>query len=225
MNSEFFATLGQYVYKYVDDDGKLLYVGKGNGDRCLAHLKDKGFVIEHCIIVAKNLELFEDKKDWQSFLLESFLIATENPEQNSVAGHYKECFVMTSLSSMFANFQSDQHDNFETFPAWYVENYDDFRGKLREVKVWSNSTFFLSNARNYINMMWYWTPNGETPIKVTFEVNRPIGDELETMKETLRQWFRKMGYKKISEEGKAQKIGIECKSMEDVLSVWRQFNA
>ena len=94
---EFFATLGQYVYQYKDEQG-VYYTGKGNGDRCYAHVAEKGFDPEQCYIVARNLERFEDKKDWQSFLLESYLIATLNPDGNSVSGHYKECFVMANLS-------------------------------------------------------------------------------------------------------------------------------
>ena len=46
-SGEFFATLGQYVYKYVDQDGAILYVGKGNGDRCLSHLKSNKYKMEN----------------------------------------------------------------------------------------------------------------------------------------------------------------------------------
>ena len=115
---EFFATLGQYVYQYIDSEGKPYYTGKGNGDRCYAHVADKGFNPDECFIVARNLEKFEDKKDWQSFLLESYLIATQSPDGNSVAGHYKECFVMANLSEIFGEYQAEQHDMFESLPTW-----------------------------------------------------------------------------------------------------------
>ena len=82
---EFFETLGQYIYNYVNECDEVIYVGKGVSDRCLAHLKDKGYRIEQCKIVARNLEKFNDKP---SLLLESFLINQLNPSDNVVAGHY-----------------------------------------------------------------------------------------------------------------------------------------
>jgi hypothetical protein len=84
-SGEFFSQLGQSVYQYINRDTlKPYYTGKGNGDRCWAHVVDKGFNPEDCFIVARNLENFEDKQDWQSFLLESYLITTQNPEDNSL---------------------------------------------------------------------------------------------------------------------------------------------
>lgn len=225
-SGEFFTSLGQYVYQYVNHDTlQPYYTGKGNGDRCISHVEDKGFPIDDCYIVARNLEKFEDKKDWQSFLLESYLIATHDPEANSVSGHYKECFVMASLSSLFTDFQAEQHDNFETLPEWYLLNYDAFRGKLREIKIWSANTFFLSNARNSINMMWYWSPTDtESPIKVTFEVNKAEGEELTNIQTNLKKWLALNGYKKTKADGKIQKLAIDCPTIEDVVELFREFN-
>jgi hypothetical protein len=221
--SEFFATLGQYVYQYIDDEGKVYYTGKGNGDRCYAHVADKGFNPEHCQIVARNLEKFEDKKDWQSFLLESYLIATLNPDGNSVSGHYKECFTMASLSSMFTTFKSDQYDMFEALPSWYVENYDTFRGRLREVNLNATTAFFLSNARNKMYMMWWWSPNSEDPIKVTFEVNLPDGETLKSQKETMRKWLKENGYDKVHDDGKVQKFAVFAQDIDAVIVLFKEF--
>lgn len=220
---EFFATLGQYVYQYIDSDGKVYYTGKGNGDRCYAHVTNKEFNPEHCYIVARNLEKFEDKKDWQSFLLESFLIATQNPDGNSVSGHYKECFVMASLSSMFTNFKSDQYDMFESLPQWYIDNYDTFRGRLREVNLNATTAFFLSNARNKMYMMWWWNPNSYDPIKVTFEINLPDGDGLTAQKATMKKWLAENGHKKIHDDGKVQKFAIFVDNIDGVVSLFKEF--
>ncbi len=222
-SGEFFATLGQYVYQYIDEQGIVYYTGKGNGDRCYAHVIEKGFNPDHCRIVARNLERFEDKKDWQSFLLESYLIATLNPDGNSVSGHYKECFVMASLSSMFTTFKSDQYDMFEALPSWYVENYDTFRGRLREVNLNATTAFFLSNARNKMYMMWWWNPNSEEPVKVTFEINLPDGDTLKGQKSTMKKWLKENGYDKVHDDGKVQKFAVFAPSIDEVITLFKEF--
>lgn len=217
---EFFETLGQYIYSYVNDYGEAIYVGKGVGDRCLAHLKDKGYKLEQCNIVARNLEKFNDKP---SLLLESFLINRLNPADNIVSGHYKECFNLASLSSMFSDFTLDQFDNFEKFPDWYIENYNHaFKGRVREVKINSGSTFILSNARNSIYMMWYWTPSDEE-IKVTFEVN--FGDEqkVESIKNKIIEWLGQNGYNESFPDGKRQKLAVNCENIDAVIKLFKKF--
>jgi hypothetical protein len=222
--SEFFANLGQYVYTYIDKETqKPYYIGKGNGDRCYAHVAEKGFDPADCHIVARNLERFEDKKDWQSFLLESYLISTQLPDGNSVAGHYKDCFVMASLSSMFSDFQSDQHDMFEALPEWYVENYDTFRGRLREVNINATTAFFLSNARKKMYMMWWWSHGSTDPIKVTFEINSPKGAELDSNMKTLKQWLKGEGHLKTHADGKEQKVAIFVDTIDEVVALFSNF--
>lgn len=222
---EFFQSLGQYVYQYIDKDTlEPYYIGKGNGDRCYSHVNEKGFDPKDCYIIAKNLERFEDKKDWQSFLLESFLISTKTPENNSVSGHYKECFEMASLSSMFSDFQTEQYDNFAQFPDWYLNNYEVFRNRLREVKINSGTTFVLSNARNAMYMMWY-APVGESedPIKITFEINLPDGEKLESYKNQLTAWIKSNGYKNVKPDGKVQKLAIDVPSIDDAVDLFKEF--
>lgn len=218
--AEFFSTLGQYVYKYVDEKDYILYIGKGNGDRCLSHLKSKKYKLENCYIVARNLEQFEDKKDWQSFLLESYLITTLTPEHNSVSGHYKECFVMASLSSLFSDYESSQYDNFETLPQWYVENYDIFRNRIREIKINSTTTFLMSNARNAIYMMWYWSPN-EEQVKVTFEINQDRERMLATQKKLI-SLLEDKGYKTFP-DGKEAKVAINVENIHTVIELFADF--
>jgi len=222
--SEFFLSLGQYVYQYIDRDTlKPYYTGKGNLDRCWAHVNEKSFDPEDCFIVSKNLERFENKKDWQSFLLESYLITTHEPESNLVSGHYKECFIMTSLSSMFSEFENDQYDNFAVLPDWYLNNYESFRNRVREIKINATTTFVLSNARNQMYMMFYWNPTDvQQPTKVTFEINSE-GTKLDSIKNNLTKWLAKNNHKKPFADGKVQKLAVNVDSIDDVISLWNEF--
>jgi hypothetical protein len=150
---EFFDTLGQYVYCYRGPDGEMKplrigeekYVGKGIGDRCLHHIKDKGYSMDDCFIVACNLEKFNlDKKD-ASFVLESFLISTFNPKDNSVSGHYKECFVMSSLSFLFDNFVNDQRNMFKELNELVNSNPEVFDGTIGYTET-RGSSFYLETG-------------------------------------------------------------------------------
>ena len=119
----FLETLGQYVYMFRKGE---LYVGKGVGDRCLHHLKEKGYSLDDCVIVARNLEKFNlDKKD-ASFVLESFLISQMNPRDNKVSGHYKECFIMADLSQLFGEYVDSQRNMFQEISDLILGNTDTF---------------------------------------------------------------------------------------------------
>ena len=169
---EFFDTLGQYVYGYKTVDGKdFKYIGKGNGSRGISHIKTKGYKLEDCYIIAKNLERFENKEDWQSFLLESFLISTNNPKDNSVSGHYKECFVMAKFSELFGEYVSNLYDNFESLPEWYVENYNKLKGRVGQLVIKSNVTYFESVTRNQFQVSWYYYAQAENkPFTMKFSI-------------------------------------------------------
>jgi hypothetical protein len=146
----FFETLGQYVYMYRGRGDRPSYIGKGVGDRCLHHLKDKGYRIDDCIIVAKNLEKFNLQKKDASFVLESYLISTLDPTDNSVAGHYKECFIMSDLSFLFGEYIDSQRDMFDELTTLVNENPDAFKGKMGYTETRGTSYYIESGMRENI---------------------------------------------------------------------------
>ena len=131
---------------------------------------------------------------------------------------------MASLSSMFSEFENEQYDNFAALPEWYVDNYDSFRNRVREVKINATTTFVLSNARNQMYMMFYWSPTDvDVPTKVTFEINLPDGERLEAVKTNLKKWLAKNNYKNPVADGKVQKLAVNVDSIEDVVNLWNEF--
>ena len=168
----FFETLGKYVYMYRGTSERPSYIGKGVGDRCLHHLKDKGYKIDDCIIVAKNLERFNlDKKDW-SFVLESYLISTLNPEDNSVSGHYKECFIMKDLSFLFGEFVDSQRDMFEEMTTLVSDNPDVFKGTIGYTESRGTSYVIESGMRENIYFR-IKVQTKEPQVTVVFKANNP----------------------------------------------------
>lgn len=146
----FFETLGQYVYMYKGTKARPSYIGKGVGDRCLHHLKDKGYKIEDCVIIAKNLERFNLERKDASFVLESYLISTLSPKDNSVSGHYKECFIMSNLSFLFSSYVDSQRDMFEELTSLVNENPDVFKGTLGYTETRGTSFYLETGMRENI---------------------------------------------------------------------------
>lgn len=132
---------------------------------------------------------------------------------------------MASLSSMFADFKSDQHDNFESLPDWYIENYDQLRGRMRVIQITSGNIFFESATRNSVKMMWYWVPNSEDPIKVTFETVHKEEDKVQAVKSKIQEWLKTCGYSKTHKDGKDQKMAINVADIDALLELFSEFNA
>ena len=171
-SSAFFETLGKYVYMYRGTSERPAYIGKGVGDRCLAHLKDKGYKIEDCIIVAKNLEQFNLNEKDASFVLESYLISTLNPEDNSVSGHYKECFIMKDLSFLFGEYVDSQRDMFEEMTTIVSDNPDIFKGTVGYTESRQSSYVIESGMRENIYFR-FKVQTKEPNVTVIFKANNP----------------------------------------------------
>ena len=202
-------TLGQYVYGY-KEDGKWVYIGKGNKNRAQSHVGDKGYNIKDLYIIARNLERF-DKRDYQSFLLESFLITNESPRDNSVSGHYKECFIMAKMSELFNEFEKSQHDNFESQPDWYVENYNIFKGRLNVYVVKSHHHLLEFETTHKMQPVLEITTDDEVLLKIMIHAK---DDVLETRKEQLYTFCEEFGVTDIKEVGVRNHFNIGVKNKE-----------
>lgn len=155
---DFWETLGQYVYGYVDKNNKFVYIGKGNRNRAMSHIKNKDYDLDDLMIIARNLERFRnDKQDLQSFILESFLINKHDPVDNSVAGHHKECFIMAKFSELFDGYLKNKHDNFKELPEWYVQNYD---------KIGGRDQLLVFTIKSHIHSMEFQTQKQMQPILI-----------------------------------------------------------
>ena len=131
---------------------------------------------------------------------------------------------MASLSSLFSEYESDQYDNFALLPSWYVNYYDSFKNRVREVKISATTTFVLSNARNQMYMMFYWSPtSADSTIKIPFEINLDEGDKLDAVKNRLVAWLKSEGHKQTFPDGKIQKLAVNVKDIDSVISLWNSF--
>lgn len=225
---EFFETLGQYVYCYRGPDGLLKplrvgkenYMGKGVGDRCLHHIKDKGYDIEDCFIVARNLERFNlDKKD-ASFVLESFLISAYAPKDNSVSGHYKECFVMSSLSFLFENYQQGQRNMFQEMTELVSSNPEAFNGKIAFSETRGSSFYLETDNKNplqaYLGLK---VQTGEPQITMILKTNSDAlyANLCNKMMENLGDRYE------LNTSGPKNQISFPVETMEDAIEMWQSF--
>jgi hypothetical protein len=219
----FFESLGQYVYGYRKEDSFTWdYIGKGNGNRAVQHIKTKGYNAKNLYIIAKNLERFADKSDAESFLLESFLITTTKPTDNRVAGHYEECFTMAKWSELFNEFQASMYDNFEALPTWYVENYEKIKGKVGVVTIKSDVFYLESKTLNKVQFSWYTNTDGSTK-SVKFQVWNTDENESEVKRQQIYSFCESMGIDHDEVELTGTRQSYEIKKELDVDQVMEIF--
>lgn len=214
----FWQTLGQYVYAYIEN-GKWLYVGKGNGNRAVQHITTKGYDIDNLYIVARNLEKFDidGKQDWQSFILESFMITRYTPSDNRVSGHYKDCFEMAKFSELFNVYKASQNDNFEALPEWYVENYNKIKGRLNVVEIKTDQIILSYATREQIQPSFWVTAAGE-PKNFRFAIWAD-GEKLDMRKDQLFTFLKSCGIMPENIEKIGSREFYEVKSDLDVNTV------
>jgi hypothetical protein len=216
----FWESLGQYVYGYIDSNvpEKYTYIGKGHGNRAITHIKSKQYKLENLIIIARNLENFgEDKTDLQSFIIESFLITLHTPTDNSIFGHHKECFVMAKFSELFNEFVKDQHDNFESLPSWYTENYEKFAGRLNVLTIKSHLHSFEFQTRQQMQISFDVTTEGTVSLRVAIWTNK---EEQQNMRlNQLKKFCSALGISKdkITKTGAREIYAIEVDDIDHAL--------
>lgn len=225
-NKEFWNSLGQYVYGYKDSEtGEWLYFGKGNGNRGSIHIKTKGYNVDDLYIIARNLEKFDGKQDWQSFELESFLIAFYNPSGNSVSGHYKECFIMSRFTSLFKEFTDNQYDNFAEFPQWYIENYEKLKGKIGTITIKSETFQIVGQTKNSMAMSFYVNPITDEVTQCEFSIWDGAKVDVQAQSAQLIKILTDIGYEpyKSGNRKEHEKFKIDETDVQTVINLFEEF--
>jgi len=224
-SGEFFDTLGEYVYTYINPKtGKMKYVGRGVGKRGMSHVKDKGYSIDDLHIIAKNLEMFNDKP---SLLLESFLISKyglseeDNVADNKVAGHYKECFVMKKLNFMNEEFVESQRDMFEEGNELRKFISEKF-GNVQRFSSRRVGFLIESNAFNgrYIKLN-VSIKDGEEEVSITIENSTSKGELREKYISVIRDQLEPENNFKTNKKG--DQLSFRLNSVEEAVTVWEDF--
>lgn len=218
----FFEELGQYVYGYKNHEPDVFkYVGKGNGDRCWSHVIEKEYAAEDCVIIARNLEKFIDKKDWQSFLLESFLIFFHKPCDNSVSGRYKECFVMTDLSFLFEQYQSSQRNMFKELHEFH-EKYEEVIGQNVGYSESRGASWYIETGAKENKYFGVKVQTKEPEITVIMKVNS-TNSTPEMYNKFVETLTDNLGSKYELDTSNKNSVSFPVETLEEAVSLWKSF--
>lgn len=218
-STAFFDTLGLYVYQYIDQDTlKPYYTGKGVGDRCWSHVKDKGFDPSDCYIVARNLGRFFEKQDGAAFLLESFLIFQQSPDKNSVSGHYKDCFIMSSLSFLFDNFVNEQRNMFNELNELVSSNSEVFDGTIGYTETRGSSFYVETGMRENVYFgIKVQTKEPNVTVIVKANSDKFFEPLVEKMKANLGKAYD------LDTTSNKNAISFPVETLEEAVSLWESF--
>lgn len=221
-SSEFFESLGVYVYAY-RKDSRWLYIGKGVGDRAYSHVKDKGFDFENCRILARNLERFHkgdlQAADKTALAIESFHIKLKNPEFNSVSGHYNEVFEMSMFKTLWK-----EHKNSKRVPALVVaeiisEN-EVIRDNIGYTETRAGSFVIETGAREKIYLAIVCDMKGsEDNFKLKFKSK--FEDSILQTKDIMEESGFELQEEKLG--GAESSLVYSVDTLEDAIDVWSQF--
>jgi len=219
-SGDFFEELGEYVYGFKDKEtGSWKYVGKGSGDRCCAHLQEKGYSFDDCVIIARNLERFDKGKNNSSFLLESFMISQYNPIDNTISGKYKECFVMVDLSFLFNEYQSSQRNMFNELNDFYT-HYKDVIGSNVGYTETRGSTWYIETGAKENKYFGIKVQTKVPEITVIFKMNNSSTSEY---KKFVAQMKENLGGMYNLDTSTKDKISFPVKTLDEAVELWKSF--
>lgn len=196
MNSEFFDSLGFYVYAYVETEPELstfkyAYIGMGQGSRVIDHMSEDKET-EHpdfheylesqkdpkdsIVILASNLET---KRTAEA--LEHYLIQEYNPRLNRSPGNVRGADVATrNLKEAYATWEKDQWttkgqmlDLIDRYGIRIATDINDTRKSNSSIK-------FFTPTKNGVNR---WISFEKIGVVIGFTVNSSVG--MQPVEDTL----------------------------------------
>ena len=118
---------------------------------------------------------------------------------------------MAKMSELFNEFEKSQHDNFESQPDWYVENYNIFKGRLNVYVVKSHHHQLEFETTHKMQPVLEITTDDEVLLKIMIHAK---DDVLETRKEQLYTFCEEFGITDIKEVGVRNHFNIGVKNKE-----------
>ena len=218
--AEFMRTFGKYVYCFTKTDSykDAYYGGKSGftatGTRCLDHIKDKGYDYDDIMIIARNLETFDNRPEE---LLESWLIMTEDFDDNKKSGSHKECFIMGKLSFLFSQHEALQRNMLTEGPRYVLDNEDALSNRNSVTGTKSSYKIGSSAIKScYINIELNSTK--EFPV-VHFSNNKDVKEFQKIAQPAFAEEYPDLEVRKNT-----YGFEVDTESFEQALEMWDEFH-